>query len=203
VIEGIQGALLDDPEVRFHLTPDGRRLTFEPSGISLAQADDGTLVTAPNLEQLEAALPEQKRYAALGLAREGAGGFGTSEAFVAELVPANPALPNSIRRVFGEVNLGSSTELRVTLEFQQSSDPEQLLKQASSVLGSLRELAAALRGTDFAGERALLARAASRVAEPNQVIFTTIWERSEIDRGAENLGEWLRRYVTALSANSP
>ena len=199
------GRIIDAHGVRGWRRVGENTLVYEPLGVALAQADDGSLIIAASETRLGAALPSTSVRERLGLGSEGPGAFTANRSLLAELaaeVPATRRLASS-RRVYGQLRLGDPLNVEVFFEPPLGSTPANWRPTIEAGLSELRAYTATLPRGDFAGERAVLERArlSATVSEGVQVTFA--WQRDELDRGAALVASGVRKWLASAKGHSP
>jgi hypothetical protein len=164
-------------------------LTLSGSGLVLAQAEDGVLLIASDAGVLARSLPASRADEALGVGGDGAGALGALGSW---LEPHGPAA--------GEPPL---TRCSARLELDDPLIVTAWVVRAGpvDVAGARRDVAAWLGipsasddfapHPDWAGERALLARASFAAESQTTVRVSTTWQRTELDQAARSLASWL------------
>jgi hypothetical protein len=196
VIEGLAEVLREEGiEARLEANP--RRLIV-PSGVSIGQAEDGSIIVASSQDWLEGALPVQETHARLGLSREAAASFSTLAEPLAELGrhPAALAIPalreaTRIRRVTAELAPGEPLQGTARVELEPGVEPAAAVARVQSLLSGLERLLR-LAGSDLAGEAAILGSAEVSPAGSDAVWVQFEWQHEQLDRGTRSLADQIR-----------
>ncbi|MFO0587185.1 MAG: hypothetical protein U0441_06595 [Polyangiaceae bacterium] len=160
-----------------------------PTGIAMAQADDGTLVLGTEAEIVTASLPASEEYKRMDLPETGALGFAMSKEAFEELSRETGAFDPSgamrrIRHMKGTFTLGDDPQIDIDIEPKGGEKPETLGQDVESFLGKLR-LGLVLFPDRF-GEKTALSSA--KVAVENEhVRVRGPWPLEGLDRGCEKL----------------
>ena len=158
------------------LTRDDTILVVVGSGIALGQAEDGAVLVAANQERLTQALPSQQTYLALGLGREGAGGFALKRDF----------------DIAGTLRLGSPVTLEAVARFAPGTATRAARTAVEAFLGSLR---AAGSVGDPRARRALLDDVTVGPVSAGTVPITAQWDRDDLDRAAASIAAVVRGWL--------
>ncbi len=189
------------------LAREGDVLSFEPWGIALGQAADGSLILASNRPTLESALPATQRFVELGLARTGAGGFSATPALVRRWLGPTAGLAEAglskLRRMGVTLRLGGALELEGRLEVVSASDLPFAVSGVEEWLQWMDAGSRFIPQADWGGERALLARARLVKESETAVKLLSSWQPSELDRATRSLASWLERRFLASATPEP
>jgi len=169
-------------------------LILQPSGVALAQADDGVLLLASDASLLARALPPSRGYEAVGLSRSGAAALGALGSWLRALSATGPAAPPasvSALRVSARLDLADPFELSAEIEHGAPIDIAAVRREIDGWLGTPSEHVNFAPQADWGGERALAARATlTRMASTRVAVHST-WQRDELERAARSLAAWL------------
>lgn len=190
--------MMTDEGVRLTRSADGT-LLVGPRGLAIGQASDRTIVIASSERGARAALATSTAYLALGLSKEGPGGFAISGAALRGWVPAplrllspNLAAVDGVSRVRGDVELGSEVTLTALVELEPGKGAD-ALRNIEGLLGALR---AAAQLPASSGPLSAVGTAASRLsaapAPDGAVELRGTFQRGEIERAGAYLAELLR-----------
>ncbi len=189
VLDGIERVLNAEPGMRS--TRDAGVLTLSGSGLSVAQAEDGVLLIASDADVLARAMPPGRAYEALGLANDGAGALGALGSWL-DSRDANVASGGSpLTRCSARLELADPLILTAWVEHAGPSDVAAARREVAGWLGIPLGSDNFSPHPDWAGERALLARARFDADPPNVTRVSTTWERAELDQAARSLTAWL------------
>jgi hypothetical protein len=169
-------------------------IILQPSGVVLAQADDGVLLLASDAALLGRALPPSRGYEAVGLSRSGAAAFGALASWLGALSSAGPDAPTtsaSLLRVSARLDLADPFELNAEVEHGAPVDSAAVRREIDGWLGTPSEHVNFAPQADWGGERALAARAQLTQTTSTRVAVHTTWQRDELDRAARSLAAWL------------
>lgn len=198
VLENFAGWLKDHGHDVCH--SEGKRLSCPSRGLIAEQAEDGSIVIAPNLKVLGEALPVSERYEALGLQPgNGAIEFGWRPATPG--APAGVSMPSwlpganflsEFAAVDGRVLLETDALLQIRLSTAPGIDVQRLQRSTESMRQTFQALLA-LSGPEVVGEKTLLAGATVGIDPKNadKVLVQSVWQRRDIDRAAQALGDLL------------
>jgi hypothetical protein len=195
---GTSGAVLaaalaaEDPS--WVATPDGVAVVHRELGVTVARADDGTVLVASSAPVLAAARRPSDTYTRLGLPPTGPGGFAFGRAGVEELgawppvlgAGDLPALLNGVEAVRANVTLLDRTALEVTVFDRTSGGGAATIKKTLEIARSF--------SPGESGPAALFLRAGAERARGVSSVSggasaTLIWERSEVDAAFALLAE--------------
>lgn len=188
----IEATLRAEPGAQ--LRAEQARLILEPSGMSLARADDGVLLIASDAALLERALPPSRAHEAVGLGTAGAASFAALGSWLDRLGPAPEAAsaaPPTLRRVTARLALGDPLELSAELDHGTAVDIATARRELELWLGVPAGTADFAPKADWGGERALWARAQLTRASATRISLRTTWQRDELDRATRSLAAWL------------
>lgn len=202
LIDGIERVLSSEPGAR--LRRDAGVLLLEPSGVALGQAEDGVLLLSSDRELLSAALPSGAKPTAFGELERGAASVGALPGWFRSWPRASeaPELLGSITRGTGWLELAEPLQVSFQVELAAATGAAGLQLALEGWLG-------ADAGSDFvpladwAGERAVLARAQYTQRGPSQIAVTSTWHAAELDRAARSLANWLGARLRAIGPAAP
>lgn len=213
LIPRIEAVLRAEPGVR--PVTEGARLVLEPSGVALAQADDGVLLIASDAASLERARPASRGYEAVGLRREGPAALGALAGWLRALREVEPDAPapsepaqkaspqpataasSSLVRASAWLELGDPLELSVEIEHAAPVEIAAARRELDAWLGTPTSPDQFAPEADWGGERALAARSQLTQSSPTRVTARASWERAELDRAAKSLAAWLEARLHA------
>lgn len=196
----IEAVLRAEPGAR--LRAEGAMLVLEPSGVALAQAEDGVLILASDPALLARALAPGRGSEALGLRREGAAALAALASGLRPLAPARGGA-SSLVRASVQLELGDPLELTARLEHAAPVALETARRELDAWLGTPAATEQFAPQADWGGERALSARARFHQASPTQIDVSAAWERAELDRAARSLAAWLEARLPAAGPGAP
>jgi hypothetical protein len=189
------------------LAREGDVLSFQPWGIALGQAADGSLILASNRRTLASALPATQRFIELGLARTGAGGFSATPALVRRWLGPAPGLAedwlSKLRRVGVTLRLGAALELEGRLEVASASDLPFAVSGVEEWLEWTGGGSRFIPQADWGGERAVLARARRFQESETTLKLLSSWQPSELEQATRSLASWLERRFFASATAEP
>jgi hypothetical protein len=178
---------------------EGARLVCPSYGLIAEQATDGSIVLAPDATVLAEALAPSTRHEALGLEP----GNGAIELAWRPSTAAPSRLPlpswlpgaafaSEMAALHGRVLLEEDAVVQLRLSAAPGIDVQRLLSSTESVRQSLQALLA-LSGPEVMGEKTLLTRATVQLdpKSPDKVLVQSMWQRRDIDRAAQALGDQL------------
>lgn len=164
-----------------------------PDGITLAQADDGTILFGTSEAIVIAALPASDDFARLALPEKGASSFAvTREAWsgaAGAAVVAHASVLRKIDRAIGTFTLGKSPEITMRIEPSEANPAPALAGEIEQLLAEMRIVALLL--PDTVGEKGAL-QAARVTAKDGRVIVTAPWSYEALDRGCARLAGLIR-----------
>jgi hypothetical protein len=167
-----------------------------PGGVTVAQADDGTILVGTDKAIVVAALPTSDEYKRLALPEKGAVTFAVTHlawdgasGFLGDVVKHNQVL-RQVERATGWLELGDTPTLVIRVEPRPGNEPAALARDLEVTLGELRLLT--LLVPDVAGEKAALGRALVRPEKDGSVRVTASWPYDGLDRGCARLVALLR-----------
>jgi hypothetical protein len=167
-----------------------------PGGVTVAQADDGTILVGTDRAVVLAALPASDEHKRLGLPDAGAITFavtheawGGASGFLGDLIQHNHVL-RQVERASGVLSLGDEPTLEIRVEPRPGNDPAALARDLEATIAELRVLMMLV--PDVAGERTALGAARVRPGKDGTVLVTASWPYDGLDRGAARLVALLR-----------
>jgi hypothetical protein len=189
-VTGLARVLEEDRAPGWGLAGD---LLLGPGGVTVAQADDGTIVVASGVEVARAALPANEGWRELGLPEAPASLVVSGDAWqgigrTAFAVPGSDVL-GRIRRASGTLTLGEQPALDLRLSAQDGVDAGELARGVESLLAGLR--LALVLAPDRYGEKEAVGAATTKV-EGAEVALHVPWPLSGFDRAAQELADRLR-----------
>jgi hypothetical protein len=190
LLDGIERVLREEPGV--HSNGERAMLTLQPSGLALAQADDGVLLVASSAAVLELAIPRSRAHEILGLGREGAAAFAAlPSAFEPHPSTGTPGSSATWTRSTARLELGDPLELTLRIEHAAPSGVDASRRIIEGWLGEPVHDRGFVPRADWGGERAVLARAQFSRISQRLTSLSSQWQRSELDRAARSLAAWL------------
>lgn len=198
VLDGIERVLKAEPGMR--LRRDGGVLILSGAGLALAQAEDGVLLIASDTTLLARSLPAGRAHEALALGSGGAGALGALSSW---LEPRNPGVSSGgspVTRCRVRIDLDDPLTLTAWVETAGPSDVAAAQRQVAAWLGIPSGSQDFAPHPDWAGERALLARASFSAESATSVRVSTTWQRAQLDQAARSLSAWLE---TRFPAHGP
>jgi hypothetical protein len=182
------------------LIRQGENLLFQPSGVVLAQADDGCLLVASDPDLLASALPPSLRFADLELPRAGTGALFASAPGIERWLDQPEAERDwvkKLRSVSVELRLGADLQLEARLEALSSREVQAVSAGFERWQQSRQLTAPSIPQADWGGERAVLARMQLVKTAQTTVLLTSFWQRAELERAARSLASWLERQLAS------
>jgi hypothetical protein len=196
LLGGIERVLREEAGV--HSSRQGAILTLQPSGLAIAQADDGILLIASGAAPLELALSGSRNYEALGLDRQGAAAFAALPSAFEGHAPGTSPIPGAAwTRSTARLDLGDPLELSLRIEHAAPSDADSARRIVEGWLGDPARDDRFVPRADWGGERAVLARARFSRNSETVTSLSSGWQRSELDRAARSLANWLEARLRA------
>jgi hypothetical protein len=175
-----------------------------PGGLTIAQADDGTVLLGTSEAIVIAALPASEDFARLALPEKGASSFAvTREAWsgaAGVAVVAHASVLRKIERASGTFTLGKSPEITMTIEPSEANPAPALAGEIEQLLAEMRIVALLL--PDTVGEKGAL-QAARVAAKDGRVIVTAPWSYEALDRGCARLAGSIRVSLVAAPESAP
>ena len=175
-----------------------------PEGITIAQADDGTVLFGTSEAIVIAALPASEDFARLALPEKGASSFAvTRDAWsgaAGVAVVAHASVLRKIERASGTFTLGKSPEVTMTIEPSEANPAPALAGEIEQLLAEMRIVALLL--PDTVGEKGAL-QAAKVTAKDGHVIVTAPWSYDALDRGCVRLAGSIRVGLVAAPESVP
>lgn len=173
-------------------------LLLGPSGIVIAQADDGTILAGTSEAIVVAALPASEDYRRLALPEKSGTSFVvTREAWsgaAGAAVVAHASVLRKIERATGRFTLSKSPELSLEIEPVAVDPAPALAGEIEQLLAELRIVALLL--PDSAGEKGAL-QAAKVTAKEGRVVITAPWSYEALDRSCARLAAQIREGLSA------
>lgn len=167
-------------------------LLVGPGGVTLGQADDGTLVVGTDVSLVNAALPASDDARRLALPDQGAVTFAvTRQAWsgAAGLAAVTHAsVLGRIARASGRMTLGDAPEVSLILEPAPGVEATALAGELEQVVNELRLVTLIL--PDVIGEKSALG-AARITPGSSQVAITAPWPHDGLDRACQRLAQLL------------
>lgn len=168
-----------------------------PGGVSVAQAEDGTVVIGTDTPIVRAALPASDEWQRLGLPERGALSFAvTREAWeglgteIGGMLPIGGAgLFRRPGRAAGAMTLGDAPKLTMRVDPAAGETAAALAADLESVLGGLKLVM--LLMPDQVGEKAAI-QSAQVQAGPQAVEIRADWPRDGLERACERLARRIR-----------
>lgn len=192
--------VLSEEGAPWHLAAD-RKSLLGPGGVALGQATDGSIILASTAARLAQALPRQDTYRRIGLDNKAAAAAVAAGPLVRSYAssPAHFVAPSlqqlaAVQRLSVTVKLGHPLQATVHVTLLPGRDAAAMKKPFEELLAGLVRISALVPGQDFAGERAVLGRAAISVAGPHELDVRFAWKPKEVDRGATSLARAVRRW---------
>jgi hypothetical protein len=175
-----------------------------PDGITIAQADDGTVFFGTSEAIVIAALPASEDFVRLALPEKGASSFAvTRDAWsgaAGVAVVAHASVLRKIERASGTFSLGKSPEVTMTIEPSEANPAPALAGEIEQLLAEMRIVALLL--PDTLGEKGAL-QAAKVSAKDGHVIVTAPWSYDALDRGCARLAGLIRVGLVAAPESVP
>lgn len=175
-----------------------------PDGITIAQADDGTILLGTGEAIVIAALPVSDDFARLALPERVASSFAvTRDAWsgaAGAAVVAHASVLRKIERASGTFTLGKSPEITMQIEPSEANPAPALAGEIEQLLAEMRIVALLL--PDTVGEKGAL-QAARVSAKDGHVIVTAPWSYEALDRGCARLARSIRASLTATPESAP
>ncbi|MEP7126991.1 MAG: hypothetical protein ABJE95_39025 [Byssovorax sp.] len=188
--------------------PGGWRVEGEllrgPDGITIAQADDGTVLLGTSEAIVVAALPASDDFARLALPEKGASSFAvTREAWsgaAGAAVVAHASVLRKIERASGTFTLGKTPEITMQIEPSEANPAPALAGEIEQLLAEMRIVALLL--PDTVGEKGAL-QAARVSAKDGHVIVTAPWSYEALDHGCARLAGMIKVSLSASPESLP
>lgn len=168
---------------------DGRLLHLRRAGLFVGQADDGVVVIGPDAGSVTDALEANARHLALGLPTEPPAAWVASPHAVE--ARGGGGRPLDLRRLAGQLALGDPLPLSLEIELAAPAQASLVRSTLSSWIGIDADALPAGPRADWAGERALWARATLTSPSPLRFVLSTSWEPEELERGCRSLATWI------------
>jgi hypothetical protein len=179
-------------------------LLVGPDGITIGQADDGTILLGTSEAIVTAALPASEDFVRLALPEKGASSFAvTHEAWsgaAGAAVVAHASVLRKIERASGTFTLGKSPEITMSIEPSEANPAPALAGEIEQLLAEMRIVALLL--PDSVGEKGAL-QAAKVTAREGHVLVTAPWSYEALDRGCARLAGLLRVSLIAGPESVP
>jgi len=173
-------------------------LLVGPGGLSIGQADDGTILFGTSEAIVIAALPASDDFHRLALPEKGASSFAvTKEAWggaAGVAVVAHASVLRKIERASGHFTLSKSPELSMEIEPVSASPAPALAGELEQLLSEMRIVAMLL--PDTIGEKGAL-QAAKVTAKDGRVIITAPWSYEALDGACARLAGQIRAGLQA------
>jgi hypothetical protein len=189
VLDGIERVLNAEPGMRSSRVAGV--LTLLGSGLALAQAQDGVLLIASDAAVLARSLPASRAHEALGLGVDGAGALGALGSWLEPHGPRVPPEGPPLIRCSARLELDDPLILTAWVVRAGPGDVEAAQRDVAAWLGTPSGSDDFFPHPDWAGERALLARASFVSESDTSVRVSTTWQRAELDQAARSLTAWL------------
>jgi hypothetical protein len=194
VVQGLLALLqeegVSDCQLRAQL-----RLACAGLPLWVQQASDGVLIATVNEALLERVLAAGDNNRRRGFIGDAAGSFYIAGGLL-EGLPAVKRALGSVSAFKGRLLLGTESRIQVDVVAGPGQDRQQLVASTQAAMQIVQGLLALRPGRDFAGERALLARAQVSAVDSGAQV-TALWKREEMDLGARSLAAALERWVAA------
>jgi hypothetical protein len=175
-----------------------------PDGITIGQADDGTILLGTSEAIVIAALPASEDFVRLALPEKGASSFAvTRDAWsgaAGAAVVAHASVLRKIERASGTFTLGKSPEIIMAIEPSEANPAPALAGEIEQLLAELRIVALLL--PDAVGEKGALL-AAKVTTKEGRVIVTAPWSYDALDRGCARLAGLIRVSLLASPESIP
>jgi hypothetical protein len=194
VLDGIEGVLNGEPGMQSSRAAGV--LTLSGSGLALAQADDGVLLIASDAAVLARSLPASRAYEALGVGGDGAGALGALGSWLEPHARGAAGGP-PLTRCSARLELDDPLIVTAWVVRAGRGDVAAARRDVAGWLGIPSTSDDFAPRPDWAGERALLARASFVAESETAVRVSTTWQRAELDLAARSLASWLEsRFAT-------
>lgn len=168
-------------------------LLVGPSGVTIGQAEDGTIAVGTTAAIVLASLPATEDYKRLMLPEDGAASFAvTKEAWsgaAGAAVVAHASVLRKIERAGGHFTLSKQPELAMEIVPAEGNEAAALAGEIEQLLAEMRIVTLLL--PDVAGEKGAL-QATKVVARGDRVMVTAPWAYEALDRGCARLALLLR-----------
>ena len=179
-------------------------LLVGPDGITIGQADDGTILLGTSEAIVTAALPASDDFVRLALPEKGASSFAvTREAWsgaAGAAVVAHASVLRKIERASGSFTLGKSPEITMSIEPSDANPAPALAGEIEQLLAEMRIVALLL--PDSVGEKGAL-QAAKVTAKDGRVLVTAPWSYEALDRGCARVARLIRVSLIPGSESVP
>ena len=179
-------------------------LLVGPDGLTVGQADDGTILLGTSAAMVIAALPASEDFVRLALPERGASSFAvTHEAWsgaAGAAVVAHASVLRKIERASGTFTLGKSPEDIMSIEPSEANPAPALAGEIEQLLAEMRIVALLL--PDAVGEKGAL-QAARVTTKEGHVIVTAPWSYEALDRGSARLADLIRVGLIATPESAP
>lgn len=170
------------------------RLLLGPGGVTLAQADDGTIIVATSIELANAALPASNPSEHLPLREDAALSFALTSSAIGGL-SALPAVRQQgelfagIASASGSLTLDDAPKLRLAAEPAPGTDAAGLQAKAMNAIRVLRVVSLLL--PDNYGEKGAL-DTVTVVATPSGVSVQADWPYAGLERACDDVARLIR-----------
>lgn len=180
-------------------------LLVGPEGLTVGQADDGTILLGTSEAIVIAAMPASEDFVRLALPEKGASSFAvTHEAWsgaAGAAVVAHASVLRKIERASGTFKLGKSPEITMQIEPSEANPAPALAGEIEQLLAEMRIVSLLL--PDVVGEKGAL-QATKVAAKEGHVIVTAPWSYEALDRGCARLAGHIRgSLVTSPESVAP
>jgi hypothetical protein len=168
-------------------------LLVGPGGVTLAQADDGTIIVATSTELATTALPASDPSEHLALREDAAVSFAMTKGALSGLASqpmmrSQGELLGAISSASGSLTLDSAPTLRISAETAQGVDPAALQTKTTTAIGVLRLMLLLL--PDRYGEKGAL-DSATVTASPTGIDLRADWPYAGLERAYDDLARLL------------
>ena len=178
-------------------------LLVGPAGLTIAQADDGTILLGTSEAIVVAALPASDDFHRLALPEKGSAFALTKEAWsgaAGVAVVAHASVLRKIERASGHVTLSRSPEVVLEIEPVSASPAPALAGEIEQFLSEMRIVAMLL--PDLMGAKGAL-QAAKVTAKDGRVVITAPWSYEALDDACARLAGQIRAGLQASPEASP
>lgn len=168
-------------------------LLVGPGGVTLAQADDGTIIVATSTELATTALPASDPSEHLALREDAAVSFAVTKGALSGLASqpvmrSQSELLGAISGASGSLTLDSAPILRISADAAQGVDPAALQSKSTAAIGVLRLMWLLL--PDRYGEKGAL-DSATVTATPSGIDLRVDWPYAGLERACDDLARLL------------
>jgi hypothetical protein len=195
--EGVRGVVREGEDL----------LAFGGSAAVLGQADDGVLILASSRSRLERARLAAEAPDGLGVGRAtvfelaASGGF-LDELFTSLVAPDAPWV-GSVLRVRLRGQLGDELQLDGSIDATDATALSAMTRAFARRDPGPHEPEPFAPQADWAGERAIAARARVLSTSENTIMFSSSCRHTEFEHGLRNLANWVQRLLQARKLAAP